>query len=178
MLREPRPAGSRSIHLESPEKRFAIRKLTPCLLVPIAGRLERGDPRARCRGEKLRTGDPTSLVGGEDGFVLLVRHSRLSVYQRLKQNTGQVTGDIRYGCTLCIPLFCDRPAADPPGRVGPGLAGTFSSSLRFLRMIDTFTLLSFVMTFLVGVTAGAWVNGLTNSYVLRSGGDPSTTNDR
>ena len=94
VLREPRPAGSRSIHLESPEKRFAIRKLTPCLLVPIAGRLERGDPRARCRGEKLRTGDPTSLVGGEDGFVLLVRHSRLSVYQRLKQNTGQVTRDM------------------------------------------------------------------------------------
>ena len=61
------------------------------------------------------------------------------------------------------------------GVVGPG---TISSPLRFLRMMDTFTLLGFVMTFLVGATAGAWVNGLTNSYVLRSGGDPSSANDQ
>jgi hypothetical protein len=43
-------------------------------------------------------------------------------------------------------------------------------------MMDTFTLLSFALTFLVGVTAGAWVNSLTNSYVVRSAGDPSTAN--
>ena len=43
-------------------------------------------------------------------------------------------------------------------------------------MMDAFTLLSFVVTFLVGATAGAWVNSLTNGYVLRSPGRSSTAN--
>jgi hypothetical protein len=49
-------------------------------------------------------------------------------------------------------------------------AGTFSSPLRFLPMMDTFTLLSFVATFLAGATAGAWLNALTNSYGVRAPG--------
>ena len=44
--------------------------------------------------------------------------------------------------------------------------------------MDTFTLLSFALTFLVGATAGALVNALTNSYVDRVAGDPSIANDR
>jgi hypothetical protein len=31
--------------------------------------------------------------------------------------------------------------------------------------MNTFTLLSFAVTFLVGATAGAWLNGLTNGSV-------------
>ena len=41
------------------------------------------------------------------------------------------------------------------------------------QVMDAFTLLSFIVTFLVGATAGAWVNSLTNSYVLRSLGRSS-----
>jgi hypothetical protein len=55
-------------------------------------------------------------------------------------------------------------------------AGTFSSPLRFLAMMDTFTLLSFAVTFLAGATAGAWLNGLTNSYGVRSPGRSSIAN--
>ena len=47
-------------------------------------------------------------------------------------------------------------------------AGTFSSPLLF-SMMNIFTLLSFVGTFLASAAAGAWLNGLTNGYgVLRS----------
>lgn len=33
-------------------------------------------------------------------------------------------------------------------------------------MMNTFTLLSFVVTFLAGATDGAWVNALTNRYAI------------
>jgi hypothetical protein len=88
-----RPPAQRSIRLKPPEERLAIRKLAPCLFVRIRGRLERGDPRARCRGEKLCTGDPTGLISGEDGFLLLMGHSRFSVLAlRTKHRSGS------YGC--------------------------------------------------------------------------------
>ena len=35
--------------------------------------------------------------------------------------------------------------------------GTFFAPHRFLRMMNTFTLLSFVVTFLAGATAGTWL---------------------
>ena len=35
--------------------------------------------------------------------------------------------------------------------------GTFSSPVRFLPMMDTFTMLSFIVTFLAGASAGAWL---------------------
>jgi hypothetical protein len=46
--------------------------------------------------------------------------------------------------------------------------GTFLAPHRFLPMMNTFTLLSFVVTFLAGATAGAWVNALTNRYTIAS----------
>ena len=60
------------------------------------------------------------------------------------------------------------PAFDAHNREGKFRAdtlhrpGTFSSPVRFLPMMDTFTMLSFVVTFLAGATAGAWLNSLTN----------------
>ena len=45
--------------------------------------------------------------------------------------------------------------------------GTFFAPHR-LPMMNTFTLLSFVVTFLAGATAGAWVNALTNRYAIAS----------
>jgi hypothetical protein len=46
----------------------------------------------------------------------------------------------------------------------------------FLPMMNTFTLLSFVVTFLAGATAGAWLNALTNSYGIRAPGRSSIAN--
>jgi hypothetical protein len=43
-------------------------------------------------------------------------------------------------------------------------------------MMDTFTLLSFVVTFLAGATAGAWLNALTNSYGVPAPGRSSVVN--
>jgi len=53
--------------------------------------------------------------------------------------------------------FIQRLGADTLHR-----PGAFSSPVRFLPMMDTFTMLSFVVTFLAGATAGAWLNSLTN----------------
>ena len=61
----------------------------------------------------------------------------------------------------------DQRRVVPSGR-------NLSSPPCFFQMMDAFTLLSFVVTFLVGATAGAWVNSLTNSYVLRSPSPSST----
>jgi hypothetical protein len=52
----------------------------------------------------------------------------------------------------------------------------FPSRFVFLPMMDTFTLLSFVVTFLAGATAGAWLNALTNSYGVRAPGRSSIAN--
>ena len=49
-------------------------------------------------------------------------------------------------------------------------AELFPRRFVFLPMMDTFTLLSFVVTFLAGATAGAWLNSLTNSYGVRAAG--------
>ena len=46
--------------------------------------------------------------------------------------------------------------------------GTFFAPYRFLPMMNTFTLLSFVVTFLAGATVGAWVNALANRYAIAS----------
>ena len=44
----------------------------------------------------------------------------------------------------------------------PSRGGNLFLTASFLPMMITFTMLSFVVTFLAGATAGAWLNGLTN----------------
>jgi hypothetical protein len=49
-------------------------------------------------------------------------------------------------------------------RLGRAPRGTFPAPLCFIPMMNLLTALSFVVTFLVGATAGAWLNSLTNGF--------------
>jgi hypothetical protein len=66
-------------------------------------------------------------------------------------------------------------------RIVPSVGREPFLAASFFSMMNMFTLLSFVGTFLASAAAGAWLNGLTNGYgVLRSpaGGRSSITNSR
>ena len=106
---------------------------------------------------------------------------RSSEQNRVSEDTSYSDVIVRLAKAGCH-RTASRPSAEARRSPAAGVAGapcgagTFSSPLRFLPMMDTFPLLSFVATFLAGATAGAWLNALTHSYGVRPPGHSSVAN--